>query len=380
MIAEPRGSTTLESVPPVASVGMTVLNRYSRLGASSRLRTIQYAAYLEATGIEAAFQPLFGTAYLERLYAGQPKLAEVLKSYARRATQLARSRHADILWLEKEALPWLPWIIERAFLPARVPLVVDYDDAVFHRYDLHRSALVRGLLGHKLDHLMGRAALVTAGNHYLADRAYAAGAKRVEIVPTVVDLNAYSSRSVAASGEVTTIGWIGTPSTWCEYMAPMMPLMSALAGAAGARITAVGAGLAAAEHSLLNNLAWTEDTEVARIRAMDIGVMPLTDTPWARGKCGYKLIQYMACGLPVIASPVGVNAEIVEHGINGLLASTDAEWNQALSALLRDPEMRARMGREGRRKVEREYSLEVWGPRVAKLLSEIPTKKQAGNR
>ena len=99
--------------------------------------------------------------------------------------------------------------------------------------------------------------------------------------------------------------------------------------------------------------------------------MPLPETPWARGKCGYKLIQYMACGLPVVASPVGVNRRIVEHGVNGFLAETEDEWRKAIETLLHDPDLRRRMGLAGRAKVEREYSLEVWGPRVAKLLREV---------
>lgn len=106
--------------------------------------------------------------------------------------------------------------------------------------------------------------------------------------------------------------------------------------------------------------------------------MPLTDTPWARGKCGYKLIQYMACGLPVIASPVGVNTEIVEHGVNGFLASTEAEWIEALRTLLSDAALRARMGEAGRRKVERDYSLQVWGPRVAQILRDAANQGRQG--
>jgi len=109
---------------------------------------------------------------------------------------------------------------------------------------------------------------------------------------------------------------------------------------------------------------------------MDIGVMPMPDTPWTRGKCGYKLIQYMACGLPVVAAPVGVNAEIVEHGVNGFLASTDQEWREALSTLLANPELRRRMGAAGRKKVEEHYSLQVWGPRVAELLRSVIEKPQ----
>lgn len=355
-------------------VKAVMLTRYERTGASSRLRLLQYAESLERQGIRSSLAPFFDESYLRRLYSGRSTLGPILLGYARRAGQLLRAGHADLIWLEKEALPWFPWGIERALLPRAVPLVVDYDDAVFHRYDLHRSAAVRRLLGRKLDKLMASAALVTAGNRYLADRATAAAAPRVEIVPTVIDLTAYTRRPASFSESPPTIGWIGTPSTWTEYMAPMMPLLAQAAEANGARIAAVGAGRAAEPHPLLDNLPWTEESEVARIHEMDIGIMPLTDTPWSRGKCGYKLIQYMACGLPVIASPVGVNAEIVEHGVNGFLASTDAEWAEALQTLLRDPSLRARMGEEGRRKVERDYSLQVWGPRVAQMLRDVADK------
>jgi len=339
---------------------------------------MQYDRYLSAQSLAASFDPLFDDSYLSRLYGGRPTKGPAVMAYVRRIGQLLRLGHADVVWLEKEALPWLPWGIERALLARGVPLVVDYDDAVFHRYDLHRSGFVRWLLGGKLDRLMASAALVTAGNRYLADRAAAAGASRVQIVPTVVDLTAYTPRPSGSLHGKPTIGWIGTPSTWTQYMAPILPLLAQAAQAGGARIVAVGAGRASGASPLLVNLPWTEGSEVAHIHQMDIGVMPLTDTPWARGKCGYKLIQYMACGLPVIASPVGVNAQIVEHGVNGFLASTDIEWKNALQTLLQDPDLRRRMGAAGRRKVEREYSLQVWGPRVAQMLRDVANRAKSG--
>lgn len=351
-----------------------VLSRYERSGASSRLRLIQYARALASLSISSSLAPFFDDSYLQRRYAGSPTLGSSFFAYARRAVQLLHAARADLLWLEKEALPWLPWAIESRMLPRGVPLVLDYDDAIFHQYDMHRSRFIQWLLGNKLDKLMASSALVMAGNCYLADRAKAAGAPKVEIVPTVVDLTAYTQRPQPSPEAVPKIGWIGTPSTWMEYMAPIMPILEQTAEAAGARIIAVGAGKAAAAYTLLDNLPWTEDSEVARIHAMDIGIMPLTDTPWARGKCGYKLIQYMACGVPVIASPVGVNSEIVEHGVNGFLASSEAEWVRALRTLLHDPALRARMGEAGRRRVERDYSLNVWGPRVAKMLLDVTNK------
>jgi glycosyltransferase involved in cell wall biosynthesis len=107
--------------------------------------------------------------------------------------------------------------------------------------------------------------------------------------------------------------------------------------------------------------------------------MPLPDTPWMRGKCGYKLIQYMACGLPVVASPVGVNADIVEHGVNGFLVETPDDWSRALKTLIGNPDLRRQMGAAGRKRVEERYSLQVYGPRVASLLSEIAAQGRAAH-
>ena len=128
----------------------------------------------------------------------------------------------------------------------------------------------------------------------------------------------------------------------------------------------------------LKILPWAEETEVNLIQDMDIGVMPLPDTHWTRGKCGYKLIQYMACGLPAIASPVGVNCDIVADGVNGFLAENDDEWRTEIKKLLDDPDLRHRMGTAGRKKVEEQYSLQVWGPRVAQMLRGVVENKAGG--
>lgn len=333
-----------------------------------------YRPYLERGGLEPGYLPYFEDDYLLHLYAGAPTRRIAMRALGRRLRDLRRVAGSDLLWIEKEALPWLPWTVERMALPKGVPFAVDYDDAVFHRYDLHASAAVRAVLGKKLDQLMAAATLVTAGNAYLADRATRAGARWVEIVPTVVDAELYRAKPAQSDTGPARIGWIGSPSTWAEYMVPMMPMLAEVAGRVGARIMAVGAGREAGVHPLLENRPWSEDREVADILDMDLGLMPLMDTPWARGKCGYKLIQYMACGLPVIASPVGVNRDIVQHGVNGFLAETDAEWRAALATLLGDPALRMKMGQAGRAIVEERYSLQVWGPRVAEMLVRAATR------
>ena len=347
---------------------IAALPRYDRLGASSRLRLFQFGPELAKAGIQADMLPFLDDAYLHRLYSRQSTLLPSLRAYARQMTRARRLAQHHLLWIEKETLPWLPFRLERLALPRHVPIVTDYDDAVFHRYDLHRASVVRQVLGRKIDQVMAHSTLVMAGNAYLAERAHKAGAAWVEIVPTVVDMEQYRVRPETPPDRPARIGWIGTPSTWREYLVPMLPLLTELAERDGAGLLIVGAGQQQEQAGLVHHVPWTEATEVARIQEMDIGIMPLQDTPWARGKCGYKLIQYMACGLPVIASPVGVNRDIVIHGVNGFLAETEADWRDALTCLLADPNLRRQMGLAGREKVMAEFSLQVWGPQVAQML------------
>lgn len=355
-----------------------LLSRYTRLGASSRLRTMQYLPVVARQGLHVQIAPFFDDAYLEVLYSGQGARGSTAGYMLQRVRQMRRSPAPDLIWLEKEALPWIPWLIERALLPRGVPLVSDYDDAIFHRYDKHRRGAVRAVLGCKVGGVMAASDLVMAGNEYLADHARRFGAKRVEIIPTVVDLEAYDVHPAKKSNNTLCVGWIGTPQTWKELAHPIHTVLDPLLTKNRALFRAVGAGMEPGTVGSLEILPWTEDTEVSLIQSMDIGVMPLPDTPWARGKCGYKLIQYMACGLPVIASPVGVNKDIVEHGVNGFLAETDEEWRSAVETLLSDAELRRRMGAAGRKKVEESYSLQVWGPRVAQMLRLVADKGRTG--
>lgn len=351
------------------------LTRYDRQGASSRLRTMQYLPALAEAGLETRVESLFDAAYLEQMYAGRRSARTVLAFLLRRISGLARE--ADVIWLEKEALPWVPWMVEKLFWPRNTPIITDYDDAIFHRYDSSRHSLVRMVMGQKVDRIMGASSVVVAGNPYLAKRAHSAGAPRVEIVPTVVDVEQYESVAFRRSDDQLRIGWIGTPETWASFATGFAGWIVTAAKSESALFRVVGGEPAPRRDGVYEFLPWSEATEISLIKGMDIGLMPLPDTPWTRGKCGYKLIQYMACGLPVIASPVGVNTEIVEHGVNGFLASTEAEWTEALQTLLSDPALRARMGEEGRRKIERDYSLQVWGPRVAQILRDVGNQSRA---
>jgi glycosyltransferase involved in cell wall biosynthesis len=348
------------------------LTRYDTLGASSRVRFYQYLPYLAEGGIEIETSAFLSNAYLVALYERHDRrLHHIAAAYFRRLSALSKARRFDLLWIEKELLPWLPALAETLLKQMGVPYVVDYDDAVFHNYDRHRNPLFRALLGRKIDKVMRNAGIVVAGNPYLAERARQAGATRVEIIPSVIDLNRYPEPDFSrprSSSEPVRIGWIGTPST-ATFLRPVRTPLQQVADAPDLRLVIIGAGGTDTGITGAECLAWSEEREYELLDKLDAGIMPLADLPWDRGKCGYKLIQYMACGKPVIASPVGVNTEIVEPGVNGFLASTDSEWTEAITTLASDAALRERMGRAAREKVVRAYSLQSQLPRLREILA-----------
>lgn len=352
---------------------LLMLPRYGPLGASSRVRMYQYIPALEAAGFSVRISPLFDDSYVRALYQQQRPWGTIVKGYLRQVRALLASHSHDVVWIEKELLPWVPEGIE-GFLRPRTAVAVDYDDAVFHRYDRHASGIVRRLLGGKIDAVMRRADLVIAGNAYLAARAAAAGSPWIERLPTVVDLRRYPERAACRDGGPVVIGWIGSPAT-AEYLRIIAPALQQLASNRRIRCIAVGAREDQVEGTPFQATSWTESSEADRVAAFDIGVMPLPDEPWERGKCGYKLIQYMACGLPVVTSPVGVNTEIVTPGVNGELAASSEQWLTALTALVDDPTLRARYGSEGRRRVEECYSLHAQAPRLVMMLQELAHRR-----
>jgi glycosyltransferase involved in cell wall biosynthesis len=348
------------------------LTRYGRLGPSSRMRILQFLPWLEQGGIECVLAPPLVEDHIlrDRYKKGVYLRVPLLRAYWRRVRTLMVRRNYDLLWIEKEALPWVPAWIERWLLRG-VPYVLDYDDAIFHNYDLHSSFLIRQFFGRRVDRVMAGARLIVAGNEYLAQRAQDAGAPWVEVLPTVIDLNRYEVRptSTYQSGPFQIV-WIGSPST-AHYLSFLREPLYRLSRQFSFRLRVIGADLPVMPGVVTESIRWSEESDAASIRTGDVGVMPLNNSPWEQGKCGFKLIQYMATGIPVVASPVGVNRTIVEHGTNGFLASTQDEWVNALQKLKDDPLLRIRMGAAGRKKVEQKYCIQVTAPRLISLFHKI---------
>lgn len=348
-----------------------LLSRYDNLGASSRYRFYQYLPYLRKEGIEITVAPLFDNDYIEDLYAGRKKnLLKILRVYVKRIINLYHVRDFDVIWIEIEALPWLPAWIEYKLGLDKAPYIVDYDDAIFHQYDKNKFKLIKWILGHKIDLIMKHANTVLVGNEYLLERAKKAGARMIESLPTVIDLRKYPI-TFFNNNDIFTIGWIGSPIT-SHYLKLAIPALEEICKNNTARLMLIGAKREDLPTNMpVKYVSWSEETETKEIQKFDVGIMPLPDNAWERGKCGFKLIQYMACGKPVIGSPVGVNRKIIKHGFNGYQARNIDEWIWAINKLKNDPKLRQKMGKAGREIVEKNYCLQVTAPKLCKILKKI---------
>lgn len=376
---------------------VALFTRYSAKGASSRVRTLQFLPWLRSRGVEVEHFPLLDDAYLEALYTrGHRPVGSLLTAYVRRVRQL---RHVtrmtgdgvfQLAWVEKELLPWLPFAWEKRLLGNEIPFVADYDDAIFHQYDQSPRSLVRLVLGDKIDQVMAHARVVTVGNEYLAGRAREAGARQVEILPSVVPMERYPEQVVpqgepapwGAAGQPPVrgqlspvgqtpfvLGWIGTPIT-ARYLRDIAPVLAEVAESHQVSLRTVGSGPLDLAGVPVDVRPWTlegEGEEVARFHA---GIMPLRDGPWERGKCGYKLVQYMAAGRPVVASSVGAARDIVVDGVTGFLVRGPGEWARSIRWLVEHPDEARVMGMRARERARELYSVEAVAPHLLRIFQE----------
>lgn len=333
------------------------LTKYSRNGASSRLRSYQYFPFLEAKGISVSVSPFFDEDYLINLYAGKPiAKRKLIKFYLTRFITLFSIYKFDKIIIEKELFPYFFSWFEKALHLLNVKYIVDYDDAIFHNYDLSTNKLISFCLKNKINNVMKYSSCVVAGNSYLAERATASGAKKIVILPTVIDVDLYNPKKKYASSKIV-IGWIGSPSTF-KYIKNSKTIFLKLLQNQNVELHIIGASENLGLGENAKYLKWTEESEVALISKFDIGIMPLENTPWELGKCAYKLIQYMGCGVPIVASAVGMNMEVVDEGINGFLVSEEVQWLEKLSQLIEDSSLREAFGKKGRIKAELEFSIQ----------------------
>jgi glycosyltransferase involved in cell wall biosynthesis len=342
---------------------------FSEEGASVRFRVTQFLPALSAGGFDVDLHPLFDTALFRLLYrpGHVPEKAAALLSRTVDRIRALRQRY-DMALIHREAYPIGPPLIER-WLARRVPIVYDFDDAVYLPNTSDANRMI-GFLKRpaKIAEVIRLSTEVIAGNAHLGDyaRRYSS---HVNVIPTCVDTAVWRPAAEAPRGGAPVIGWIGTPTT-TPYLIALQDVFGALAKEHDFVLRVSGSVAPVHIRGVkVENVAWSREHEISLFNTCDIGVYPLPADEWTLGKCGFKAIQFMACGVPVVASPVGVNNQIIEDGVSGLLANSEAEWRDRLGRLLTDAALRRRMGAAGRGRIEEGYSVHANAPAVVDVFA-----------
>jgi glycosyltransferase involved in cell wall biosynthesis len=332
-----------------------------------RYRIEQWAPRMEALGVRVAFRPFLSAGGFDVLYRPGhtwSKVGHTLRGYARRLGQMVAPGDPDVIFVYREGAPLAPVWFER-LQTLRAPVVVDFDDALYLPDASPANAWTRRVKrGDKVAALCRMARHVTVGNAVLAE--FASGhARAVTVVPSTIDTDVYQVAPRPANPR-PVVGWTGSPTT-VPHLLGLVPALRRLRRSTDFELRVIGGTVAIAGLDVQCR-PWSAATEVEDLRALDVGVMPLPDDEWSRGKCGMKALQYMALGIPPVVSPVGANRTIVQDGVNGVLAATEDEWVDALGRLLADAPLCQRLGEAARRTVEDCYSARVHAPRLAHVL------------
>ena len=341
-------------------------------GPSSRFRAYQFLPYLKASGIEVTVRPFLSSRLMPQLYTTaslSKKMAFSTYGAMQRLTDTIRAARHDVVYILREAFPFGPPLLEYLLSAAAGRLVFDFDDAIYTRSLAYDNPLDRLRDWNKTGKLIRKAHKVIAGSAYLATYAQTFNsAANIHILPTVVDPQVYVPATNRFDRSGVTVGWIGTPRG-SAYLRDLRPAFHQLcASHADAKFVFVGAQPFEPEGLPIEFRSWSLAREPADIASFDIGIMPLTDDEETRGKCGFKLIQYMSAEVAPVCSPVGANMDIVQDGTTGFFAHEIDDWTKALMALVRDTKLRQRMGRAGRATVVERYSLAYAAPRFRDIL------------
>ena len=342
-------------------------------GAGCRFRVSQYIPYLRSAGFDITVSPFYSREYFSFVYRPGNYLRKAFGFVAltlRRLGELFSVRQYDLVFLYREAIPIGPPIVERWIRRLGIPIVYDFDDAIFLPAISDANKAFSFLKNPKrASQILKLSRQVSVGNEFLA--AYARQFNNhVTVIPTAVDTNKFVPRpdSPPAEGRKLVVGWIGSPTTF-QYLELLKDVLAEVAARHPFTLKVSGAGRPVEFPGVdVQVVPWSMADEVSLFNTCDIGVYPLTDDDWSRGKCGFKAIQCMACGVPVVAAAVGVNKQIITHGVDSMLASTRQEWIDHLSRLLIDHDLRRRMAAAGRRTIQSRYSVDVTAPQLAGVL------------
>jgi glycosyltransferase involved in cell wall biosynthesis len=352
------------------------LASYPVEAAATRYRLQQFVVPLAERGITLEVRPFLDSSQFASLYRREHLARKgfgLARSALRRLRDVTRARSADVVLVQREAMMFGPPLIE--WLTSRVgkrPMVLDLDDATYVSYTSPTYGRLASRLKwfSKTDDLIRWAQIVTCGNRTIAEYVESKGGQ-ARIIPTVVDTERFRLQPERIERDPPVVGWIGTHST-LQYLETIFPALQELARSTRFQLKIVGAGKReiALPGVEVESLDWNMEREIEDFQSFDIGLYPIADDEWSKGKSGFKAIQYMAVGIPYVVSPVGACTEIGEPEVTHLLASTKDEWVEALRHLIADRELRMRMGQAGRRHATEHYTLEIQADKLAGALRE----------
>ncbi|QBN19822.1 glycosyltransferase [Flavobacterium nackdongense] len=348
------------------------LPKYNQQGPSSRYRIYQYLEFYKREGLEVTVSPLFGT----RFFVNNKliKICYTLYYYFRRFFKLLGVFQYDLVYIEYELFPYFPAVFEKLLRVTNGKYIVDYDDAIFHNYNKSKHNLIRVLLSNKIDSVIKNASYVITGSPYLTEYVSKLNTNYVEI-PTSVSRNKYTSISDSEKNAIFTLGWIGSRTTSVNLL-NLIPAFEELSKKIKFQLNLIGfdEGLShQLSHLNVNFVKWNAETEIQEIKKFDVGIMPLENTPFNQGKCGFKLIQYMGCSLPTIATPLEANVKINRSGKN-LHAITTEDWVDAFKEIHQNRDYYKAIGKENFNDFEKFYTVENNSETYVKIFKEVKYK------
>ncbi len=329
-----------------------------------RFRFEQYLSYLNSNGYQCELSYLLNEKDDKAFYAKGNYVRKVfiyLKTLLKRTGDWMGMKKYDIIFIFRDALMTGSTFFEKRFAKSGAKLIFDFDDAIWQQNVSEANKNLSFLKNaDKTGTIIKLSDLIFAGNQYLADYA-AQFNQQIVIVPTTIDTSIYLPRDNSVQKKQVCIGWSGSFST-IQHFALAIPALKRVSEKFGTAVVfkIIGDSNYYCKELETKGVAWKAATELEDLSEIDIGIMPLPDDEWAKGKCGLKGLQYMALGIPTLMSPVGVNTDIIQHGINGYVPDTEDEWVEILSSLINNREERIRIGDAGRKTVVDKYSVEAW--------------------
>ena len=334
------------------------LTKYSKKGASSRYRTFQYIDYFNEH-FSTSIQSLFDDDYINNRYNSKYiNPFTIIKSYFKRLIYLFKIRKNDIVYIEYEIFPYFPPVFENILKLFNIKFVLDFDDAIFHNYDLNNSFIIRILLKNKIPNIIKKANIIITGSPYLTTYVKKYNEEVFEI-PTSINFTKYDfSFQKRTSSDKFTIGWIGTRFT-SKNIKLILGALNKFCTKYNVVVKLIGfdSSICPINNPSIHSVNWNNESEIDELLSLDLGVMPLFDQPFERGKCGFKLIQYMACGLPTISTPLESNLKI-NHNNGNLFATTEIEWYDAFQYVFHNKEYFKKVGELNRDIISKFYSIE----------------------